>query len=157
MVAALRLFHLRQVCLKLAGVVPSRAVDALQHRIVLVASPIRAGDAGQLERADLAGGLGMTAAAKVDEAADRVERDGLAGRNLSGDLDLVGIAGQGRDGVAAAYFASGHGIVGDYDLAHPLLESIEVFGRERCGPVEIIVKPVLDCRTDGRFSFGEEV
>ena len=68
MVAPLRFFEACEVRVELRAVVPRRAVDALQHRVVLVAAPVRAGDAGQLERADSAGRVGVAAAAEIGEA-----------------------------------------------------------------------------------------
>ena len=38
-----------QVLVELLLGLPGRAVDALQHRVVLVAAPVRAGDAQELE------------------------------------------------------------------------------------------------------------
>ena len=62
-VALERFFDLGEVRVELGAVVPGGAVDALQHRAVLVAAPVGTGDARELQRADLAGGIGMTAAA----------------------------------------------------------------------------------------------
>ncbi len=67
--------------------------------VVLVAAPVGAGDAGQLERADLAGGVGVAAAAEIGELADRVERDRFALGDLARDLDLIRVAGEGVDRV----------------------------------------------------------
>ncbi len=47
------LFQLLQVVVQLFLRVPGRAVDALEHRAVLVAAPVRAGHRLELERADL--------------------------------------------------------------------------------------------------------
>ena len=53
-VALLRLLASPQVLIELLLGRPDRAVDALEHRALLVAAPVRPGRAEQLERADLA-------------------------------------------------------------------------------------------------------
>src|SRR5436853_1467728 len=47
---------------------PRRAVDALEHRALLVAAPVGAGDLRELEDTDPAGRRDMRAATQVDEA-----------------------------------------------------------------------------------------
>src|SRR5207344_1391432 len=73
MVALLRLGATPQVGVELLLVLPCRAVDALKHRALLVASPVRTGRAEQLERPDLAGAGHVWAATQVDERALTVE------------------------------------------------------------------------------------
>ena len=98
------------------------AVDALQHRVVLVAAPVGAGDAHQLDRPDLAGRVRVTAAAQIGELADRVERDRLALGDLARDLDLVRVVAEALDRAVARDAPAGHLVVGRDDLAHPRLE-----------------------------------
>src|SRR3546814_3064528 len=50
MIALRRFLQPYQVGVELLLVEPPRTVDAAQHRVLLVASPIGAGHAGQLER-----------------------------------------------------------------------------------------------------------
>src|SRR5262249_30987090 len=54
------------------------AVDALELRILLVAQPVSAGDAQELEGLDAPGGGHMRAAAEIDEPAIAVDGDRLA-------------------------------------------------------------------------------
>ena len=80
---------------------------------MLVAAPVRAGDAHQLERADLAGRVRVAAAAQVGELADRVERDRFALGDLARELDLVRVVAKALDRLARASTRSaGHLVVG---------------------------------------------
>src|SRR5262249_61715163 len=54
------------------------AVGALELRILLVAQPVSAGDAQELEGLDAPGGGHMRAAAEIDEPAIAVDGDRLA-------------------------------------------------------------------------------
>ena len=67
MVALGRFLEPGQVGIELLLVQPAGAVDAAEHRVILVAAPVSAGDAGQLEccRIELAGGGEVRAAAHV--------------------------------------------------------------------------------------------
>ena len=67
-----------------------RAVDPRQLRVLLVAAPVRAGEARQLDRLDRRRVLQVRAAAEVGEVALRVERDVALGRVH--ELDLVRLA-----------------------------------------------------------------
>ena len=77
-VASLGVLDRFEVVLELVLGLPGRAVDALEHRALLVAAPVRARDVGELERADLAGFVDVRAAAQVDPVVARpVEADRL--------------------------------------------------------------------------------
>src|SRR3954468_1379819 len=58
---------------------PRGAVDSLQHRVSLIAAPIGAGDAGELEGANNSGRGNMRSAAEIDPVALAIERDGRFG------------------------------------------------------------------------------
>ena len=80
---------------------PRRAVDPLELRVLLVASPVGAGTAEQLERRDEPGGPHVRAAAQVDELLVAIEGDhpiahSLAGLTIGDDLALVGLIGKQR-------------------------------------------------------------
>ena len=55
MIARLCLFDAMQVLLQLFLIGERSAVDSLQHRVVLVAAPVRTGDRQKLERAEFSG------------------------------------------------------------------------------------------------------
>ena len=63
-----RLLQLVQVLLEVGVTRPRRSVDALQHRIALVAPPVGAGDPRQLEVPEPVGVGHVGPAAEVDEA-----------------------------------------------------------------------------------------
>ena len=157
MIAPAALFEARQVRVELRLVVPSGPVDPLEHRPVLVAPPVGSGHARQLECPDRAGRIGMAAAAEVGKRADRIERDRFALGDLACDLNLIRVALEGVDGLVSRDLAAGHRVIRGHDLVHPLLQTLEVLGRERVGPIEIVVESVLDRRPNGRFGFGEQI
>ena len=80
MVAARGFFKAGEVLVELFFREEGRAVDALQLGILLVAEPVGAGEAGDLEGFDAAGGGHVRAAAEVDEFAVAIEADLGAGR-----------------------------------------------------------------------------
>jgi hypothetical protein len=82
----------RQVGVLLLLLRPCRAVDALEHLVLAVAAPVRAGKLHQLEDLELAGVRHMRTATQVDEAAFPVQRDVLSRRNRTDDLGLVLLA-----------------------------------------------------------------
>ena len=93
-VALLGLLEAPQVLVQLVGRVPGRAVDALEHRARLVATPVGAGGVQQLEGAQLPGRAEVPAAAQVLERPVAVEADGRAvglGQVVD-DLDLEGLS-----------------------------------------------------------------
>ena len=92
MVALLGLLEHLEVGVLVFLVRPGGAVDALEHLVLRVAAPVRAGDAHQLEDLQLAGGRHVRAAAQVDPVALAVERDRLAGGNRRDDLGFVVLA-----------------------------------------------------------------
>src|SRR5690606_30954964 len=76
-VALLGLLEVVQVRLELVLLEERRGVDALQHLPALVAAPIGAGRAQQLEVLEVRGVRDVRAAAEVRERAIRVRRDDL--------------------------------------------------------------------------------
>ena len=79
MVAARGFFKAREVRVEIFLREERGAVDALELRIFLVAEPVSAGEAGDLEGFDAAGGRHVRAAAEVDEFAVAIEADLGAG------------------------------------------------------------------------------
>src|SRR5439155_24734118 len=77
--------------LEIGFVGPRRAIDPLQHGVSLVAPPIRARDARQLEGSELGGRRDVWTAAEVLPVSLLINRDTLVGNTLE-DLDLVGLA-----------------------------------------------------------------
>src|SRR4029079_7451239 len=120
---------------------PGRAVDALEHRPLLIAAPVGAGGAEQLERGDLAGARGMRAAAQIDERALPIEgRGGHRGPvalrrrdEVVDDLDLEVLTLLGEPGPrdVRRLLAELEWVIGGDRGAHPLLDLRQVVGRQR--------------------------
>src|SRR5712691_5423833 len=88
-VAAARLLEPLEVGVEIGLRVEGGPVDPGQLLRVLVATPVRPGEAGQLDRLDRARVLEVRPAAEVGEVVLRVEGDwALGGRD---ELDLVGL------------------------------------------------------------------
>src|SRR3712207_4294028 len=84
------LFQPPEVSLELLLRRPGRAVDAGEHRVVLVASPVGPGDVLQPEGAERARAGYVRAAAQVEEVALPVDRD-VAVVEVADNLQLVGV------------------------------------------------------------------
>ena len=158
MVALAGLLQLGQMCLEgiLGG--ESRAVDALQHLVVLVALPIRAGALGQLVRLDGAGGKHVRAGAEVDELALAVEADDRVIGQLVDQLHLVGLVALGheRDGLLPGQLKALDAQIFLDDLLHLALERGQHVGREGDLGVEVVVEAAVDSRADGQLGRGVE-
>ena len=64
------------------------AVNALELRILFVAFVVGAGDARELERADVSRAHDVRPGAEIDEVAVAIERDFFARRNVLDDVEL---------------------------------------------------------------------
>ncbi len=148
MVAPLRLLERGEVGVEVGLVVEGGAVDPRQLRVVRVAAPVRAGEAGELHGLDRLRVLQVRAAAEVGEVALRVEGD----RPVGGvdELDLVRLA---------LGLEPGARLVGRYLLARPraalgelaaelLLDPLERLLADRLGELEVVVEAVVDRRPD---------
>ncbi len=176
-VALLGLLEAAEVLVERGLRLPRGAVDALEHRTLLVAPPVRARDLGELERTEPLGGRHVGAAAQVDELGPAplsergvrvaVHRDDVALADLGGvfgvdpfdDLDLVGLIGEGGDGVLAVELLAHEGLVGLDDLAHAGLDAFEVVSGEvpAVRQLEVVVEAVGDGGADGVLRAREEV
>ena len=151
MVALLGFLELLDIGVELFPPGEGGAVDARQHRLGRVATPIGAGDLHQLERvADLAGRGHVRATAEVGPFALAVELDFLISRNRVDQLDLKRLAlllEEALGGVAAHRRLHERLIARD-DLAHALFDRRKVFWGERRRTEEIVIEAVLDHRAD---------
>ena len=73
------------------------------------------------------------------------------------ELELVRLAGQLLAGVVVGDGAAGEPLPRLDDLLHPLLDGLEVLGRERPLDAEVVVEAVLDRRPDAQQRAGEQV
>src|SRR5256885_8377503 len=88
MVALLRFFEHGEVFVELGLVLKSGAVNALKLWILFVAFVVGAGDAGELECADIAGAHDVRTGAEIGELAVAIERDFFALGNILDDIEL---------------------------------------------------------------------
>ena len=165
-VALLGLLAAPQVAVQLLLRGPDRAVDALEHRPLLVAAPVGAGHAQQGERPDRAGGRHVRAAAQVHERAMGVRRDdrmGLPGRirgapQVVQDLHLEGLPAllEERPALGRRQLVAHERVVGLDRGPHAGGDRLEVVGRQRPGQLEVVVEAVADGRPDAQARVGED-
>src|SRR5436309_12743463 len=169
-VAPLDLLESPQVVVELLLIGPHRPVDALQLRVARVATPVRAGDREQLERADLPRSLDVRSLTEIDEAVvlvgahpPRVGRGRLVFRigtaELLDLLDLVVLLALAEEleGIGHAHVAVLEGRVSFHDLAHLLFDLPEVVRREGPREVEVVVEAILDRWTETELGAREEL
>ncbi len=138
MVAFLGLFEHLQVLVEFFFVAPGRAVDPLQHGVMLIAAPVRARHRSQFEavRGDLAGMFQMWTAAEILEAVLLVGADHrLLGYRIAIFVDasrfqpidqfqLVGLIVKEIAGFVSSDLAIGKWMPAADNLAHPLLDGL---------------------------------
>ena len=125
------------------------AIDALEHRVLLVASPVRTRDLHQLERADLARPSDVRAAAEIHEIAVAIDGDHAPLGELVDQLELIGLACKELARPLASDLLAREREVFRHDLLHLGLDGGEVLGRECVLAVEVVVETVLDRRAYG--------
>ena len=167
MVALLRLVAPPQEGIERRLVLPDRAVDPLEHRPLLVAAPVRAGDGQELERPDLARRGDVRPAAQVAERPVLVEADRRAPlprrRRLRGevveDLHLVALALALHDRAAIVErdLLAHERVVRRDALAHPRFDRGEVVRRQVLRQLEVVVEAVRDGRPDAELRAREQV
>ena len=155
-VAAPRLLEPLEVRVEIRLRVEGGAVDPRQLRVVLVAAPVRAGEAGQLDRLDRLGVLQVRPAAEIGELALRVEGD----RPVRGvdELDLVVLALLGEEALrlfGAHLLAVPRAPLGEL-LPDLLLDPLERLVVDRLRELEVVVEAVLDRRSDRDLRSGIE-
>src|SRR5438067_6392644 len=160
MVAGARLLEPLEVGVEVVLREEGGAVDAGEHRLARIATPVGARGGHQLERLDALGARAVRAAAEVGEGTVAVERHGgLA--EVFDELDLVALALvlEALDGLLGGNVRALERLVGLDVLAHLLLDALEVGVRDlhSLGEVEVVVEAVLDRRADGHLSAWVEL
>ena len=138
---------------------PRRAVNAREHFILGVATPIRAGDFHQLEYLQLAGRRHMRAAAQIDEIILFIQRNIFARRDRSDNFRLVFLAHVAEE---LDRLITRHHLTFDFDIApgnftHALFNRGKIFGRKRPLIGEIVVKAVIDHRPYRHLGIGKQL
>ncbi len=148
---------------------PRGAVDPLQLRTLLVAAPVRAGDACELERSELAGGGHVRTPTQVDVGRGTVGANiavhpdhtladdftrilvvGGAARDIRDDLELERLVGEECRTLGRGMFLADERLVLLDQFPHPGVDPFEVRVVEvgAAGEFEVVVEAVGDGRTD---------
>ncbi len=158
MVALFGFFQLGQIRLQVFVVQPGGAVDAAEHLVVVIATPISTSHLHQLERAQLVGGGHVRATTEVGELALRIQRQLLVRRDAFDDLGLVSLADAFEVGhrIVARLHAAAQRQGFLHDLLHFRFNRGQVFRGERALVGEVVIEAVVDHRADGDLRAGKQ-
>src|SRR5215211_628015 len=130
---------------------PGGAVDAGEHRVLLVAAPVGSGDVLQPEGPELAGARNMRTAAQVEEVALAVDRDVVV-LQVVDDLQLVRVVPVEIFDFGLRDFLALYGQVSLDDLAHPLLDARQILVRDAPVDLDVVEEAVLYGWSDGELA-----
>ena len=149
-VALCRLLQHVKVGIKFFLLLKRRAIDALQHLILLTAAPVCTCDTLQLKCLDLAGRDDMGACAEVGELALRIERGHLVLRQILNQLHLIVLTllTEECNRLCTGNLAADKRQILLDDLLHFLFDITKIGIRQLVLHVEIVVEAVLDRRSD---------
>ena len=149
-VALCRLLQHVQVGIKFFLLLKRRAIDALQHLILLTAAPVCTCDTLQLKCLDLAGRDDMGACAEVCELALRIEGDHLVLWQILNQLHLIvfTLLTEECNRLCTGNLAADKRQILLDDLLHFLFDITKIGIRQLVLHVEIVVEAVLDRRSD---------
>ena len=133
---------------------PGSPVDALEHRTLLIAPPVRAGVVGQLEVLDAARVGDVGSATEVDERAVGVGRDDLIRTEVVDALELERIVGKALLRLGAVDLRPDEGQLLGGDLSHLRFELLEIVRGEWLLHTEVVVEPVFDRRAEADLRVG---
>src|SRR5829696_5970861 len=148
MIAALGLFQSRQMSIQLLLSRPGRAVDALQHRSLLVATPVGASDREEFEGPNLTGAGHMWTTAKIEKRALLVRRDDFALGKTLDQLDLVRVVAEDAECFLARHHLAHERFRFLAVGRHAALDLRKVVRRQWSRQIKVIVEAVLDGGTD---------
>src|SRR5258706_6929200 len=151
MVALLLLLESLKVFVEFFAVAPRSAVNALQLRVLGVATPIGSRDLRQPESVtDLSGRDKVRPATEIVPVAVKIDRDFLARGDGPDELGLVVLAVpfEVRDGLIARPDLTPRRQIGLHDLVHLGFDFRQIVGREGLAARKVVVEAVLDRRTD---------
>ena len=151
-----------QMLVELLLVEPAGAVDAAQHRILLVAAPIGAGDARQFEgiRIQPPGRGHMRPAAHIEPRALAIDRQFLALGQFGGPFGLERLALRAPrvDQLLTRPDFARERFVPRDDTAHLRLDRGQVVIGERAIPGgEIVIEAIVGRRAEGDLRAGEQM
>ena len=135
------------------------SIDSLEHRALLVPSPVGSCDREQLD------GLGvdhlcvlhMGSPAKVGELVHCVDGDYLVLRQVVDKLCFVRLVLEKFKSLLAAYFLPDKVLFLIDDIPHPFLDLGEIVHLERTRKVKIIIKTIFNGWSDGNLCLREHL
>src|SRR5262249_26423209 len=158
MITSSRLFQVVQMQLERILRRPDGSIDALEHWVLFASAPVGSGHREQLEMLTLAGATYMRTGTQVGEAADAVDRYRVPG-NAVDQLQFVGLIARPEEVEGPGFFPSLAVKFAAflYDLAHPILNLLQVFGGKRTREVHVVIKPVLNRRADSELNLRKDL
>src|SRR5215211_5773792 len=156
MVPLPRLLETLEVGLQVLLGRPRGAVDAGEHRVILVAAPVGSGDVLQLEGPELAGARHVGTAAQVEEVALPVDGDVVV-LQVVDDLQLVRVVPIEALGLGLRDLLALYGQVSLDDLAHPLLDTRQILVGDAPGYLDVVEEAVLYGGPDGELAARVEL
>ncbi len=153
-ITTLNLFQPGQIGINLGSGWKRGPIDPLQHRVPLVPAPVGAGNVEQLEGTDMACRWQMGAPTKIHEITLRICGDRLMiGKSLN-QLNLVLLTTRCEeiDGLLLGELPPCNGEVAVNDLRCTSFDLFQIFRREGTLEGEVIVKTIVQRRTDRQLS-----
>ena len=149
-VALCRLLQHVQVGIEFFLLLKRRAVDPLQHLVLLAAAPVCTCDTLQFECLDLSGRDDMGTCTEVGELALRIEGDHLVLRQILNQLHLIVLTllTEECNRLCTGNLAADKRQILLDDLLHFLFDITKIGIRQLVLHVEIVVEAVLDRRSD---------
>ena len=152
-IALLRLREHRKIISQIVRFLKTKGIDTREHGAVRVAAPIRSGDFIKLEslRVDFSRAFDMRPTAQIKETVLLISRDDLALRQILNQLDFIWLVRKNFEGILFRDFFPDKFRSRRKYFSHLFLDCGKIiFGQFGAGggEVEIIVKPVVDRRTD---------
>jgi len=156
-IALLRFLELLEVRAQRFGRRKRGPVDALEHRVALVAPPVCACHARELHRLQETRRWNVRPFAKVDPLSVPVERDGILEALEVFELESLVERLQDSAGFVPAHDLAAEGAVGFHDLDHLFFDGAEVlFGEGAVGASVVVVEAVVGGRTEGHLGPWEQ-
>ena len=156
-----------QVIVEAGFVFEYRAIDAREHRVALIAAPIRPGGAHHLHGVglDLAPVGHVRAAAKIDERVVLINGDPIARfrgqfiavivvlpfRHAVDQFQLVGLILKEVARLCQGHFAHVKGMPLPNKRLHAVLDGRKILFARHTGQIEIVIEAVFNGRADGHL------
>ena len=133
---------------------PGSTIDALQHFVLAVATPICTGHLHELEDLEFARARYVRSAAQIREVSLTVKRNNFSCRNFADNFSLVVLADALEicNGFIARQRIALERNVLFHKFLHSSFDLFEIFGREGALKLEVVVKAIFNGRSDRHFS-----